>query len=66
MNVTTPRQVASQDSSSIALSLDTAASESRCPQCGESKRNMFAWLDMERVRCQTCGHVWHLWVNRSD
>jgi len=66
MNVISPRQSTHPSSTPHTLSSETVSPESRCPFCGESRRAKLRWLDMERVRCQTCGRVLHLCVNRSD
>lgn len=29
-----------------------------CPECGEDDIDSLVWIDDERVRCESCGHVY--------
>jgi len=34
------------------------AHDSACPKCGERDMDRLIWIDDDRVRCATCGHVY--------
>lgn len=31
-----------------------------CPLCGERRTDQLVWIDDERVRCLSCGTVYHV------
>lgn len=38
--------------------VETNCSDCNCPKCGESERDRLAWLDDDRVRCESCGEIY--------
>jgi len=37
---------------------DQVAEQHGCPKCGERRTDSLEWLDDQRVKCLTCGHIY--------
>ncbi len=42
----------------VVIEPDQVDERHGCPRCGERRTDYLEWQDDERVKCQTCGHIY--------
>ena len=66
MDVNVDRQPKAQEAFHPLVQETRVQEPVACPFCGESRPIQLAWLDMDRVRCKSCGRHFCAWLNRED